>query len=181
MGDVQTTVVAALQRGEQASTRRRAAQTHIQVAAERTLLAQLRHVVRLLLALARLDLAVDLLVALVHLRHAQLRQQTSRAQQTRAVGGSVVGQTQLHAVAGQLRGSGRAQHTVTNDLRRHDLGDHLVVGDAHHQSVLGGVVLVLGLDDQSLAGIVIGLALYTVSFGCGKAYGDDGGAWSGSA
>ena len=157
--DVQTAVVRALQHREHARSRRRAAQTHVQVAAERTLLAQLRHVVRLLLALAGLHLAVHLLVALVHLRHAQLRQKTASHQQTRAVGSSVVRQTQLHSVAGELRRGSSAQNAVTDDLGRHDLGNHLVVGDAHHQAVLGGVVLVLGLDDQSLTSVVVGLSL----------------------
>ena len=157
--DVQTTVVRALQHSEHAGSRRRAAQTHIQVAAERTLLAQLRDEVRLLLALAGLHLTVHLLVALVHLGHAQLRQQTASHQQTRAVRSSVVRQTQLHSVAGKLGRRGSAQNAVTNDLSRHDLSNHLVVGDAHHQAVLGGVVLVLGLDDQSLTSVVVGLTL----------------------
>ena len=157
--NVQTAVVRSLQHCEHARSRRRATQTHIQVAAERTLLAQLRYVVRLLLSLAGLHLTVHLLVALVHLSHAQLRQQTTSHQQTRAVRGSVVRQTQLHSVARELSRGSSTQHTVTSDISRNNLGNHLVVGDAHHQTVLGGVVLVLRLDDQSLTGIVIGLTL----------------------
>ena len=159
VGNIQTTIVAALQHGEHASTGRGAAQTHIQVAAEGTLLAQLGDVVRLLLSLASLDLSVDLLVALVHLGHAQLGQQTASAQQTRAVSSGVVGQTQLHSVTRKLSGGGGAEHTVSNDLSRNDLSNHLVVGDTGHESVLGGVVLVLGLDDQSLTSVVVGLSL----------------------
>ena len=123
VGNIQTTIVAALQHGEHASTGRGAAQTHIQVAAEGTLLAQLGDVVRLLLSLASLD------------------------------------QTQLHSVTRKLSGGGGAEHTVSNDLSRNDLSNHLVVGDTGHESVLGGVVLVLGLNDQSLTSVVVSLSL----------------------
>jgi hypothetical protein len=37
--------------------------------------------------------------------------------------------------------------------------DDVPVGEADDQTVLGGTVLVLGLGDQPLAGIVVGLAL----------------------
>ena len=159
VGDVQTAVVRSLQHCEHTSACRRATQTHVQIAAERTLLTQLSHVVSALLALARLDLTVHSLVALVHLIRSQLRQQTTSHQQTCAVGSGVVRQTQLHTVARKLRRRCCAQHTITDDLSRHDLGNHLVVRDTDHQTVLGSVVLVLGLNDQSLTSIVVGLSL----------------------
>ena len=52
-----------------------------------------------------------------------------------------------------------AENLVTADLRSDDLGDDVAVGEANDESVLRGVVLVLGLGDQALAGIVVGLAL----------------------
>lgn len=48
---------------------------------------------------------------------------------------------------------------VTANLRADDLGNNVAVGEADDESVLGRIVLVLGLGDQALAGIVIGLAL----------------------
>lgn len=159
VGDIETSIVAALQHGEHTSSGGSTAETNIEVAAERTLLADLSDVVGLLVTLAGLNLTIDLLVTLVHLSHAELGQQTASAQETGAVSSGVVGETQLHSIAGELSGGGRADHAVTNDLGSDDLGNDLVVGDTGHESVLGGVVLVLGLDDQSLTSVVVGLSL----------------------
>ena len=159
VGDIETSIVATLQHGEHTGSGGSAAETNIEVAAERTLLTELSHVVGLLLTLAGLDLSIDLLVTLVHLSHAELGQQTASAQETGAVSSGVVGETELHSVAGELSRGGRADHAVTNDLGSDDLSNDLVVGDTGHESVLGSVVLVLGLDDQSLTSIVISLSL----------------------
>ena len=40
-----------------------------------------------------------------------------------------------------------------------DLADDVSVGESHNHPVLGGVVLILVLDDQSFAGKVISLSL----------------------
>lgn len=39
------------------------------------------------------------------------------------------------------------------------LADDVLVGDTDNQAVLGAVVLVLGLNNKALAGVVVGLAL----------------------
>lgn len=54
---------------------------------------------------------------------------------------------------------GRSNNTVSFQPGIGDLATDVLVGDAHDHAVLGGVVLVLGLNDESLAGIVIGLTL----------------------
>jgi hypothetical protein len=53
---------------------------------------------------------------------------------------------------------GGAEDLVATNLRGHDLHDDVAVGEANHQAVLGRIVLVLGLGDEPLAGVVVGLA-----------------------
>ena len=56
-------------------------------------------------------------------------------------------------------GVGSAEDLVAANLGGDDLGDDIAVGEADNESVLGSVVLVLGLGDQALAGIVVGFTL----------------------
>ena len=163
VGDINTTIVATLKDGENTSTSSGSAETDIEVAAERTLLAEFSDEVSLLITFAGLDFTVNLLVALVHLSHTELSQKTSGAEETSAVSSSVVGETELHTVAGKFSRGGVADDTVTNDFSRNNLGNDLVVGDTGDKSVLGGVVLVLGLNNESLTSIVISLTLCTLA------------------
>lgn len=89
----------------------------------------------------------------------ELLQQTSGEQETGGVGGSVVGQTNLDTVSWQLVGVGVADAHVTLDAGVGDLACHVLVGEADDESVFWSVVLALVLDDQALAGIVVGLCL----------------------
>lgn len=160
VGDINTTIVAALEDSEHTSTGSGSAETHIEVAAERTLLTEFSNVVSLLLTFAGLDFTVNLLVALVHLSHTELGQKTSGAEETSAVSSSVVGETELDTITRKFSRGGVADDTITNDFSRNDLSNDLVVGNTGNKSVLGGVVLVLGLDNESLTSIVISLTLY---------------------
>lgn len=90
---------------------------------------------------------------------AELLEGTAGKEETGGVGGSPVGQTVGDAIALELVGVGAGEDLVTGDLRVDDLGDDVAVGEADDQAVLGGVVLVLGLGDQALTGIVVGLTL----------------------
>lgn len=90
---------------------------------------------------------------------AELLEGTAGEEETGGVGGSPVGQTVGDAIALELVGVGAGEDLVTGDLRVDDLGDDVAVGEADDQAVLGGVVLVLGLGDQALTGIVVGLTL----------------------
>lgn len=50
---------------------------------------------------------------------------------------------------------------LASDLRSHDLADDITVGETDNEAVLGGIVFVLGLGYETLASVVIGLALAT--------------------
>ena len=71
---------------------------------------------------------------------------------------SPVGQAVVDAVSRELLRGRSRENEVTLQTRVDDLHDDLLVGEADDKSVLGSIVLVLGLGDQSLAGIVIGLS-----------------------
>lgn len=64
-----------------------------------------------------------------------------------------------------------AEDLVAGELRSDDLSDDVLVGEADDQAVLGRVVLVLGLGDEALASVIVGLAgaatlvLYLVAAG----------------
>lgn len=52
----------------------------------------------------------------------------------------------------------RGQQDIPLDFGVNNLADDILVGDADDETVLGGVVLVLLLNDETLASIVISLA-----------------------
>mmetsp|Transcript_23504 Transcript_23504/g.37722 ORF Transcript_23504/g.37722 Transcript_23504/m.37722 type:complete len:239 (-) Transcript_23504:13-729(-) len=147
--DVQAAIHGALERGEHARASGRAHQAGVKVTLERTALT---------LSLDVVVLSDVLGVALVRLREVVLGQQTARAQQAGGVGSGVVGQAGLHAELGQLVRVRGADRDVTGDGGVDHLADHIAVGEAHGEAVLGGVVLVLVLQRQALAGIVVRLA-----------------------
>lgn len=92
---------------------------------------------------------------------AELLQGAAGKQETSGVGGRPVGEAVLDAIALELVGVGAGKNLVAGDLSGDDLGDDVAVGEADDQAVLGRVVLVLSLGDETLAGVVVGLALAT--------------------
>ena len=103
-------------------------------------------------------LSIGLLDTGEGLVNAELLEDTAGNEKTSGISGGPVGQTVLDTVSLQLMGVSGSEDLVTRDLRGDDLDDDVAVGEADDKSVLGSIVLVLGLGDQSLAGIVIGLS-----------------------
>ena len=52
-----------------------------------------------------------------------------------------------------------AEDLVAGDFRCDDLSDDVAVCEADDEAVLGSIVLVLGLGDEALTGVVVGLSL----------------------
>lgn len=94
---------------------------------------------------------------------AKVGQHTTSAEETSAVGGGKVGQTDLDTIVGQLVRVSRSKDEISLNLGIDDLADDVGVGEADNEAILAGVVLVLVLDDQTLAGIIIGLSLTTTT------------------
>jgi len=64
----------------------------------------------------------------------------------------------LDAVALELVSVGCDQDLVAGQFAGDDLADNVAVGEADDETVLGRIVLVLGLGDEALAGVVVGLS-----------------------
>jgi len=79
------------------------------------------------------------------------------------VGGSIVGQTSLDSVAGELLGVGGADGHISLQGGVVDGREDALVGEADDKSVLLGVVLILVVDDESLTGVIVGLTLSSAS------------------
>ena len=67
----------------------------------------------------------------------------------------------LYSIALKLVTVGCAEYLVASDLRGDNLADNILVGKADNEAVFGGIVFVLGLGDEALAGIVVRLACPT--------------------
>merc|ERR1719187_2545637 len=103
--------------------------------------------------------AVDVLVALVGAVQVELLEHTASQEQTGAVGGSVVSQTNLDAERGKFVRVSCTDNDVAFKPGVGDLAADVLVGEPDDHPVLGGVVLVFVLDDQALPGEVVGVSL----------------------
>lgn len=72
---------------------------------------------------------------------------------------SPVGQTVLDAVFRKLMSISRSQDDISLNLGICNLSDNVLVGEADDEAVLGRVVLVLGLCDETLSCVEVGLSL----------------------
>jgi len=151
VGDIQTTIASTLHAAEQASTSGGAAQTNIEEGLERGL----SFGVSLDVEVLTVDVGATLVV------QTELGVHAASQQQAGAVSCGVVGQTNLDAVAGELVGVSSQHADIVSHVSGENLADNILVGDADDETVLGGLVLVLVLDDQPLTGMVVGLVLAT--------------------
>jgi len=157
VGDVETTVAGTLQTTENSVTSGGGDQTNIEDSLEG-------------LSLTFLNIAGDVVVStidlggtLVQLVQASLVKESSGQQQTSAVASRVVGETSFKTESLKFSGLSFSKNSVTLDGGIDDLADNSGVGDSSNESVLGGVVLVLVLEDQSSSGIVVSLTLSSSS------------------
>lgn len=149
VGDVEATIDSTLERGEHAGSGGGAHEADVEEALERLALA------------LRLDVEIlaDVVgVTLVRLREVVLGKEATSAEKSGGVGGGIVGEASLHAELRELVRVRRADGHVSLDGGVDHLADHIAVGEADGEPVLGGVVLVLVLEDQALAGVVVRLA-----------------------
>lgn len=63
----------------------------------------------------------------------------------------------LDAVGLELVGVSSTEDFVASDLGGNDLDDDVAIGETDDQAILGCIVLVLGLSDETLSGVVVGL------------------------
>jgi hypothetical protein len=102
---------------------------------------------------------ISFLYTLEVLIEIKLLECTASEKETSSVGGSPVGEAVVNTVALQFVGVGAGKDLVARDLGVNNLGDDVTVGETNDQAVFGSIVLVLGLGDEALPGVVIGLSL----------------------
>jgi hypothetical protein len=156
VGDEDTTVRSTLHGTEDTVTGGGAAETDIEVALEGAGLVVTK-------SLNKLKLSGGLGEALVLVGEAELDKGTTSNKETSGVSGGPVGKTVLDAVLGELLRGSVGKDEVTLELGVDNLADDLTVGDADDKAVLGRGVLVLGLGDKALTGVVVGLSLATTT------------------
>ena len=85
----------------------------------------------------------------------------SGQEQSSAVCSSIVGESDLDAIVGELVRVSSGNNHVSLEPGVRYLAADVLVGRPDNHTVLGSVVLVLVLDDQTFTGEVIGLAFAT--------------------
>jgi hypothetical protein len=88
-----------------------------------------------------------------------LLEESSGQEETSGVGSSVRSQTGGQTPLSELERVSSAEDLVTLDGGVDDLSDDSSVGGTSDQSVLGGIVFILILDDKSLSGIIVSFSL----------------------
>ena len=91
----------------------------------------------------------------------QLGENATSDQEPDTISRCPVGETMLDSVALEFVGVSGIENLVACDLGSDDLTDDIFVGEADDEAVFGSIVLVLGLSDETLAGIVVGLSCAT--------------------
>lgn len=139
VGDVETTIGSTLHGSEDTVSSGGADETNIEVSLE---WASLLHVVT-----DGVVRTVNLLVALVHVSETLVSQESTGAEETSAVSGSVVGVASFESVSLKLSRVSSGDALVSLKSVVDNLGDYAFVGAADAESVLTGLVLVLLLED----------------------------------
>jgi hypothetical protein len=109
-----------------------------------------------------LDGTIGLSETFVLVSKTELGEDTTGQKETSGIGSSPVGQTTLDTESGKFVSVSGSKNEIALELGIDDLTDDVLVGETDDHSVLGRVVLVLGLNDKSLSGIVVGLTLYFI-------------------
>lgn len=155
VGDVETAVRGSLQGTKDTGTGGGSVESNIKVGLERS--ASLT--ILTLSSLGDLVLSISLLNSGEVFIEVKFLESSAGKQETGGVGGRPVGQTVGDTISLELVSICSNKDFVAGEFSSHELRNDVAVGEADDQAVLGGVVLVLGLRDQSLSCIVVGLVI----------------------
>ena len=103
--------------------------------------------------------SVDLSLTSVNSVQTNLLEESSSQEETSGVGSSVGSETSGETELSEFEGVSSAENLVALDGGVDDLSDDSLVGSSGNESVLGGIVFILILDDQSLSGVVVSESL----------------------
>ena len=104
--------------------------------------------------------SVNLSLTSVNSVQTDLLEESSSQEETSGVGSSVGSETSGETELSEFEGVSSAEDLVALDGGVDDLSDDSLVGSSGDESVLGGVVFILILDDQSLSGVVVSESLF---------------------
>mmetsp|Transcript_5530 Transcript_5530/g.8917 ORF Transcript_5530/g.8917 Transcript_5530/m.8917 type:complete len:301 (+) Transcript_5530:77-979(+) len=160
MRNVKSTISGTLQGTENTASSGGGLASNIQQGPEGTLvLIHLIHIVGSLTNGSGDDVAVHLIIALINIIQSNLLEQTTSAQKSGAVSGSIVLKSNTQSISGQLVRAGRGKDAISINETVGNLADDLTVGETHDETVLGRLVLILCLAAETLALTVVGLTL----------------------
>jgi len=157
VGDVEATVASTLEDTENSVTGGGSDETSIQNSLEGSLFSSLVVVGDVVV------FTINLLGTSVDLVQTSLVEESSGDEETSGVASSVVGQTSFETESLEFSGVSSSKDSITLDGGIDNLSNNSAAGNSGNKSVLGGVVLVLILDDKGLSGVVISLTLSSSS------------------
>jgi hypothetical protein len=164
VGNVKTTISGSLEGSKDTSSSSGGFAANIEKSTEGALVViDFLDVVGLLVVLGRNNFSVNFGVSFVKIVESDLFEETTGAEETGAVGGGVVLQTDRKSVTSELGGLSLAEDAISIDQGVGDLADDLGVCETHDKTVLWGLVLVLVLGTQSFSLPVVGLTLASAS------------------
>jgi hypothetical protein len=145
VGNVDTTVRGTLERTKDSGTGGGALETNVEEALERS-----RLIVTKRLSFG--EFTIGLGNTLILVSKTEDGKSSSGHKQTSGICGGPVGQTGLDTVSGELLGGSLGENVVALDPGVNDLARDVSVGESYYQAVLGSIVFVLGLGNETLSG-----------------------------
>ena len=91
----------------------------------------------------------------------ELGESTTCDQKPNAICSCPIGEAVLDSVTLEFMSVRSAEDLIASDLRGDDLTDDVLVGEANNEAILGSIVFIFGLGDETLAGVVISLSCST--------------------
>jgi hypothetical protein len=158
--DIKSTVSSSLKGSENTASGGSSTTSNIKKSTEWTLvLVNFINVVSLLSNLGLHNLGVNLSVTLIDLIKTNLLQKTTGYKKTGTVCSRVVFKTNLKSVTLKFLRTSLSKDTVSVNERVSNLTDNVSVGETNNKTVLGRLVLVLGLTAKTFALTVVGTSL----------------------
>ena len=115
----------------------------------------------MLSSFSELELAIRLFNTSKSVSKIELGESTTCDQKPNAVCSCPIGEAMLDSVALEFMSVRSAEDLIASDLRGDDLTDDILVGEANNEAILGSVVFIFCLGDETLAGVVVGLSCST--------------------
>ena len=110
---------------------------------------------------SELEFAIRLFNTSKSISKIELGESTTCDQKPNAVCSCPIGEAVLDSVALEFMSVRSAEDLIASDLRGDDLTDDVLVGEANNEAILGSVVFIFCLGDETLAGVVISLSCST--------------------